>query len=299
MTMFQKAERRKAKARIGICGPAGSGKTYSALKLAFGLAPGGKIAVLDTEHGSAELYADLGDYDCATMEPPYTVERYIEAIEAASSAGYDVLILDSITHAWAGTGGLLERQQKITQASSHKNSYMAWGEITPLQEKFIEAMLGTPCHLITTMRTKTEYVLQENSRGKKVPTKVGMAPIQRDGMDYNFTIVFDIEQEKHYATVSKDRTDLFNGFTDIISESHGHKIREWLEGGTDKPAQEPVKEKTDNYKFLEAAATEKKRVGDEAYYKVLGGMGFTKSNEITDRENQKKFYEELKGLDDV
>lgn len=228
---FQKATRKKAKARIGLCGPAGSGKTYSALKLAFGL--GGKVALIDTEHGSGELYAHLGDYDVAPITPPYTVEKYRQLIKEAEAAGYDTLVIDSLTHAWAGEGGLLDEKERIPG-----NSYAAWRQITPKHNALIDAMLQSPCHIIATMRSKTEYVLEENEKGKSVPRKVGMAPVQREGMDYEFTIVFDIDQAKHVATTSKDRTDLFNGFCNVLGEEHGQKISEWLNDGVeDKTAE--------------------------------------------------------------
>ena len=232
---FQKAQRKKAKARIGICGPAGSGKTMSALRLAFGL--GGKVAVIDTEHGSAELYAHLGEYDVATITPPFEPEKYIALMKDAEAAGYDTIILDSLSHAWAGEGGLLEFVDKRSAAG---NKFAAWRDATPKHNKLIDAILQSRCHVIATMRSKTEYVVEENERGKSVPKKVGMAPVQREGMDYEFTIVFDVEQTKHVATVSKDRTDLFNGFCDTITEAHGQKIRAWLDGGVEAPVAPPA-----------------------------------------------------------
>lgn len=223
---FQRAERKKAKARIGLCGPAGSGKTMSALKLGFGL--GEKIAVIDTEHGSSELYSHIGEYDVASIKPPYTVDKYRQLIKEAEEAGYGTIIIDSLSHAWAGEGGLLEQKDNMPG-----NSFAAWRTITPKHNALIDAMLRSPCHIIATMRSKTEYVLEENERGKQTPRKVGMAPVQREGMDYEFTIVFDIDQAKHIATTSKDRTDLFNGFCNVLSEEHGKMIAEWLNGGTE------------------------------------------------------------------
>lgn len=238
---FQRAERKKAKARIGLCGPAGSGKTMSALKLGFGL--GEKIAVIDTEHGSSELYSHIGEYDVASIKPPYTVDKYRQLIKDAEEAGYGTIIIDSLSHAWAGEGGLLEQKDNMPG-----NSFAAWRTITPKHNALIDAMLRSPCHIIATMRSKTEYVLEENERGKQTPRKVGMAPVQREGMDYEFTIVFDIDQAKHIATTSKDRTDLFNGFCNVLAEEHGKMIAEWLNGGTeDKTA-----EAKEHYKAISA-----------------------------------------------
>ena len=125
---FRKAERKKAKLRLGITGPAGSGKTYSALLIAFGL--GGRIAMLDTENGSGDLYAHLGDYDVETLTAPYDVRRYLQIIHEAEQAKYDVLIIDSLSHAWAGEGGLLDLQSKVAAASKSGNSYTAWRQVT-------------------------------------------------------------------------------------------------------------------------------------------------------------------------
>ena len=233
---FMRAERKKAKARIGICGAAGSGKTWGALELGFGI--GGKIAVIDTEHGSAELYAEHGEYDVAQIRPPYTVQKYIDLIKEAEKE-YDIIIIDSLTHAWAGEGGLLDQQGKIAD-SGRGNGYTAWRQITPMHNQLIDTMLQSPAHIIATMRSKTEYIVEQDSRGKSVPKKVGMAPVQRDGMDYEFTIVFDVDQAQHVAMTSKDRTNLFNGFCQQLTKEHGKQIHEWLESGAEDKREEQV-----------------------------------------------------------
>ena len=238
--MFQKAERRKAKLRLGLCGPSGSGKTYSGLLVAKGL--GGKIAVIDTEHRSAELYADLCDYDVAIIEAPYTVEKYITSIKEAEKLGYDTIIIDSLSHAWAGEGGILDYQGKVASISG-KTSYTAWREATPKHQQLIEAMLQSKCHIIATMRTKQDYVLVENDKGKLAPQKVGMAPVQRDGMDYEFTLVFDVDVN-HMAISSKDRTSMFKGNMPILlSEATGDQLLTWLNSGSDAQEQLSVSEK--------------------------------------------------------
>ena len=232
MACFRKAERRKAKLRLGLVGPAGSGKTYGALLVAMGL--GGKIAMIDTENGSGDLYAGLGDYDVCTLSAPYEVQKYLATIKDAERAGYDVLIIDSLSHAWAGEGGLLDQQGKIADAG-RGNSYTAWRQVTPWHNKLVEAMLSSSCHIIATMRAKTEYVMEENERGKKEPRKVGMAPVQRDGMDYEFGVVFDLAAN-HSAQVSKDRTSLFDGRVFQLSRETGETLRAWLETGAEPPA---------------------------------------------------------------
>lgn len=235
MSMFRKAERKKAKLRLGISGPAGSGKTYSALLIAKGI--GGKIALVDTEHGSGELYAHLVNYDVAILKPPFTPIRYIQLMKEAEAAGYEIIILDSISHAWAGEDGLLDMQSKVAKSSG--NSYTAWREITPLHNQFVEAILQSPGHIIATMRSKVDYVLELNDRGKQVPRKIGLAPIQREGMDYEFTTVFDLIQDSHLATVSKDRTSLFDGCPFTPTVETGKLLLDWLNRGIEAP--EPVK----------------------------------------------------------
>lgn len=251
MSGFRKAERKKAKLRLGVVGPSGSGKTYSALLIAKGL--GGRIAVVDTENGSADLYAgkdNLPEFDVLTMDAPYTTDKYIHAIEEAERAGYDVLILDSISHAWSGEGGLLDQQGKIAD-SGKGNSYTAWRTITPKHNRFVEKMLTGAFHLITTMRAKTEYALQTNEKGKQEPKKIGMAPIQREGMDYEFTVVLDLDMQ-HNAQASKDRTSLFltpTG-TEIFkpSEKTGKALFAWLNTGAEQQKESPKAETKDTPK---------------------------------------------------
>lgn len=225
---IRKAERKKAKLRLGLMGSSGSGKTYSALQLAFGL--GGKVGLIDTEHGSGELYATMGDYDIIQLEAPYTVHKYREAIKAFEDANYGTIIIDSLTHAWAGEGGLLDKQGQLEKSGKFKNSFATWREITPEHNKLIEELLNSPCHIIGTMRSKTEYVLEQNDKGRQVPRKIGLAPVQRDGMEYEFTVVLDIS-DSHYATATKDRTMLFDGWHDRISKETGKKLLDWLESG--------------------------------------------------------------------
>lgn len=231
--MFKKAERKKARLRLALCGPSGSGKTYSSLLIAQGL--GGRIALIDTERGSGELYAHLCDYDTCQIGPPFNVNKYIEAIHAAEAAGYDTIIIDSLSHAWAAEGGLLDTVDKKTASSSSRNSFNAWRDVTPLHNALVDAMLQSKCHIIATMRTKTAYEVQENDRGKKAPVKVGTAPVQREGMDYEFTVVFDISPERHMAAVNKDRTGLFDGQIFQIKPDIGARLKTWLEDGVDPP----------------------------------------------------------------
>jgi hypothetical protein len=230
--IIRKAERRKSKLRLALVGPTGSGKTFSALQLAFGL--GTKIGLIDTEHGSGDLYADLGNYDVITLEPPYTVAKYRDAIRAFEEAGYDTIIVDSLSHAWSGEGGLLDKQGQLEASGRYRNSFATWREITPEHNKLVEQMLGSPAHIIATMRTKTEYVIEKDDRGKNSVRKLGLSPVQRDGMEYEFTVVMDVA-ENHTARASKDRTSLFDGWCDRIGPQTGRMLRDWLEAGARDP----------------------------------------------------------------
>ena len=231
MSVFRKAERRKAKLRLAITGPAGSGKTYGALLVAQGL--GGKIAMIDTENGSGDLYSAVCDYDILNINAPFDPRKYIQAIHDAENESYDVLIIDSLSHCWISEGGLLDIKEQLA-ASGKYNSFSAWSKVTPLQNKLIEAMLTSKCHIIATMRSRTDYVQVVNDKGRTEIRKVGLAPVQRDGMDYEFSLVFDLNNE-HTVTVSKDRTSLFDGQSFTLSPDVGSKLLDWLNSGKDIP----------------------------------------------------------------
>ncbi len=225
---FKKAERKAAKLRLALCSPAGGGKTFSALKMAKGI--GGKIAMIDSEHGSGSLYAGsqgMPDYAVLELDPPFTPKRYIEAIQLAEKSGFDIIIVDSLSHAWAGEGGVLEMHDRATSASRSGNSFVAWREITPEHNRLVDALLQSKCHIIATMRTKQEYTQSADDKGKVTVKKVGMAPVQREGIDYEFTVVLDLTTD-HIATSSKDRTSLFDGQHFKPTEETGKQLLEWL-----------------------------------------------------------------------
>ena len=223
MTEFHKAERKKGKLRLAIAGPAGSGKTYSALLMALGL--GGRIAMIDTERGSGELYDHLGQYDACTIHPPFEPRKYVEAIRAAEDLGYETIIIDSLSHAWVGQGGLLDVHGHIADKTG--NSWSAWRQVTPKHNELVDAMLQSKCHIIATMRSKMEYT-QVEENGKKQVKKLGMSPIQRDGMEYEFTVFIDLDQQ-HTATTTKDRTTLFDGQYFVPTIETGKTLLAWLE----------------------------------------------------------------------
>lgn len=238
MSIFQKAERRKAKLRLALCGPSGSGKTYSALKIAKGITSGipggGKIALIDTENGSGQLYCDIADYDVAEIAPPFSVDKYIGAIKGAEEAGYDVLIIDSLSHAWSKAGGILDEVSKRAGKNAFTNG---WRDATPMHDKFIDAILQSPIHIIVTMRAKTAYEIEKDANGKAVPVKKGMEPVQRAGLEYEFTVVLDMDNERHTATSGKDRTRLYDGKCFVPDESTGVELMQWLGMGVDQQPQ--------------------------------------------------------------
>lgn len=232
---FTKAVKGKAKARVALVGVSGSGKTYTALLLAKAL--GENIALIDTENGSASKYAgEPGIPEFSTLNlAEFSPMTYCQAIVTAEQAGFDVLIIDSLSHAWAGKGGALEMVDNANKRSQSGNSFAAWREVTPHHNALVEALVQCKCHLIVTMRAKAEYVLQANEKGKQVPRKVGMAPIQREGLDYEFDVVADLDLD-HNFIVTKTRCRALD--TAVISkpdEQVGQTIRAWVEGGIDVP----------------------------------------------------------------
>ena len=222
---LRKATRKQAKIKLALQGTAGSGKTMSALLLASGITDYSKIAVIDTENHSADLYAHLGDYSVLQLGSPFTPERYITAIKTCEDAGMEVIIIDSITHEWDGSGGILNLHGNMTG-----NSFTNWNKVTPRHNAFVQKILQSNCHIICTIRTKTDYAVVEKN-GKYVPEKLGMKGITRDGMDYEFTIVFDLDI-KHLARATKDRTGLFmDKPEEVITLNHGRKILDWCNSG--------------------------------------------------------------------
>lgn len=243
-SLFQKARKEKSKLRLAIAGPSGSGKTYTALALATGL--GKRVAVIDTERGSASLYADKFNFDEVTLADSHAVTEYIACIEEADAEGYDVLVIDSLSHAWMGKDGALERVE-ANKARNNGNSFTAWRDVTPNHNRLVDAILGCNMHVIATLRAKTEYVQEKDANGKTVIRKVGLAPIQRDGMEYEFTLFGDMNHD-HQLIVTKSRCD---EFADAIITKPGKpmadKLLAWLNNGVKaapraKPVDAPVAE---------------------------------------------------------
>ncbi len=248
MMQFQKASKKKSKLRLAIDGPSGSGKTYTSLVAATAIANGGKIAVIDTERGSASLYSDKYDFDVLELTT-FSPQLYIDAITAAERAGYSVIVIDSLSHAWEGEGGALEMVDQAA-ARVQGNSYVAWKNVTPLQRKLVDAMLQSPCHVIATMRSKMDYTQEKDERGKTVIRKVGLAPIQRQGMEYEFTIVGDMDID-HNLVVSKSRCEIVaDAVVRKPDAKFFTKILDWLNSGAEPPAIEKPAHKTETQPAL-------------------------------------------------
>lgn len=227
---IRKATKTKSKLRIGLSGTSGSGKTYGALLLAYGLTGNwDKVGAIDTENGSIDLYDSLGSFNVITLEAPYSPERYIEAITALEDAGMEAIVIDSVTHEWDGKGGCLEINEGYAQTIFKGNTWSAWSKTTPRHQKFIEKITSSKCHIITTARSKQD-TMQVEGKIKKV----GIKEIQREGYEYELTLNFNVDRENHLTTASKDRTGMFiNRDPFVITADIGKELKAWSDNGVD------------------------------------------------------------------
>lgn len=234
---LKKASRKQIKLKVAMAGTSGSGKTMSALLVAYGITGDwSKIAVIDTENRSSELYVGssagdvvIGEFLTIQLHAPFTPERYIEAIATCEKCNdVDVIIIDSVSHEWEGKGGILSISESMSG-----NSFTNWAKITPRHNAFVDSMINCKKHLIATLRSKQDYVLVDKN-GKSVPEKVGLKAISREGLEYEFTLVFDLDI-KHNANASKDRTGLFMDKPPmVITPTHGVVMKSWCETGIDE-----------------------------------------------------------------
>lgn len=223
MNLFSKATKSASRIKMAIVGPAGAGKTYSALAFASGL--GQRVAVIDSEHGSASKYADLFDFDVVDLDQHHP-QIYIDMIKGAEEGGYDVLVIDSLSHAWNGVGGALELVDAAAAKSRSGNSFTAWKDVTPIQRRLVDAILASKMHIVCTMRAKTEYVI-ENVNGRNTPRKVGIGPVQRDGVEYEFDIVGEIDQS-HIMTITKTRIPALDNFHEVPGRNFVEILKKWM-----------------------------------------------------------------------
>ena len=296
---FRKAERKQVRIKVGLAGPAGSGKTMSSLLMAYGIVKAefpslseaeiwGKIVVIDTENGSGSLYVGkqvgattIGEYNTIDLTPPFDPQIFIDAIHMAEQHGVDVIIIDSLSHAWAGAGGALDMQGKAAERTS---SWAAWRTVTPLHNKLVDAMLQSPCHVIANMRAKMEYQ-QTEENGKKAVKAIGMGVVMRDGIEYEFTVSFMLDYN-HVASSTKDRTGMFDGKYFTIDANTGKKMYEWLSSGA------PIQEEKPNV----PAPTPAPAAGsDEALQKAIDAVdALIKS--VTTAENKTEIASKIKSI---
>lgn len=224
---LQIAQRHQVKLRLGLSGASGFGKTYSALLLAYGITNNwNKIAIIDTENGSASLYSHLGDYNTLTLDEPFNPERYIEAIETCEKSAIEVIIIDSISHEWSGKGGCLEIHESLGAR------FQDWAKVSPRHQSFIDKILNCNCHVITTVRRKVDFSMESDMNGKSKVVKHGTKEITREGFEYELTANFELINDKHLAKASKDRTGLFMNKPEfVINSATGKKLMEWCNKG--------------------------------------------------------------------
>jgi hypothetical protein len=284
---IRKAERKKAKLRLGICGASGSGKTRSALEIALGM--GGKIGMIDTESGRGELYAGSEskydpslklEYDIIRLDAPYSPERYIKAMKAFADAGYDILIIDSLSHAWSGEGGVLSIAEQ--GGGQFQNG---WKKATPAQNMLVHAIITSPMHVMCNLRVKTDWVVEKNDQGKSAPKKIGMAPVQRNDLEYEFTLFMDLNEE-HIAHITKDNTEMFDQAYIKPSPDMGRKLMEWLEKGieVELPAKKVSQELPEDYipsEYTIKIEQEIKNAQDEINLKIIAN-NIKKSDKLSD-----------------
>ncbi len=302
MFNLNEAKRSKAKLRLAIDGPSGSGKTYSALLIAYGITKDwSKIAVIDTERESANLYEDLcnnsktGKYKTGQINAPFTPQKYIEAIDFCEKAEIEVIIIDSLTHAWTAEGGLLDLHDTAMKKQRTQNGYTAWADVTPLHRKLVDAILTSPCHVICTIRSETDYAQEKDNNGKTKIVKVGMKPQFRKGLDYEMTIVFSMDQD-HNATINKSRINSFP-VNDKISPNieTGEKLLKWLNEGDDIPICADCGKEIKSYGNM--SAMEVALYAQRKFGKTLCTECGAKENELTysDGEARKEINDILGG----
>lgn len=236
MAGFKRAKREQVWLKILLSGASGSGKSYSAIRLAKGIADkcGSDIAYIGTEGSRDKYYSSLFEYDLLQLEEPFSIDKYIDAIDEAVRAGYKVLIIDSLTHEWLWLND--------THDKMPGNSFQNWGKLKPKHRAFMDKILTCPIHIIATSRSKDEWVLETDSKGRSVPKKVGLGSQQDKNITYEYTVSLVIEQDTHIAHADKDNTKIFDGRYDILTEKDGEALYNWANDSDIPPTvKEPVK----------------------------------------------------------
>ena len=289
MAGFTKAKKEKIYLKVLLAGASGSGKSYSALKLATGIInkAGGRIAAIDTEAGRIRYYANEFDFDDLQLEEPYTPEKYIDAINQAVDGGYNVLIIDSITHEW---NYILDQVDKIPGT----NSYTKWGKLTPRHNKFTEKIIQSPINIIATVRGKDAYVLEQDKNGKQVPKKVGLGYTQRDGLEYEYTVTFNIDQTNHVSTAQKDNTHLFENRYEMLTEKDGEALYDWANSG-EEPAFNITRAQQEIIELATALGGSKNEKVKEATIDILGVANPKACNDESKLKTSLAKLKEIKG----
>lgn len=292
MAGFQKAKREQIWVKVLFTGPSGSGKTYSALRMATGFAEkdGGRVAFVDTENGRVRYYANEFDFDEMQLTAPYTSEKYMDAIALAISAGYRILVIDSLSHEWLWCNDVVNNMPG--------NSFQNWGKVkTQHHNKLMEQVIQSPIHIFATARGKDKWSIEEKD-GKKTPRKVGEGSVQSDDVEYNYTVTFNLTQDSNVATCTKDNTHIFEGRYEKITEEDGKKLYDWANTG-EKPAPKPVEEFVpaqtrtidDVHKDIKDAIAKKMNDGFDRAKMVdviKGVCGFANYQKISDPEVAEK-----------
>ena len=326
--VFKKAQREQVRIKVSIAGPAGAGKTMSSLLMAYGLTKAefpnlsdaevwDKICLIDTESGSGSLYVGkqvgpttIGAYNTIDLTPPFEPGVFVDAIHMAEQHGMNVIIIDSLSHAWAGSGGALDMQGKIAERSG--NSWTAWRSVTPQHNKLVDAMLQSPAHVIANMRAKMEYQQTTNDSGKKQIKAMGMGVVMREGIEYEFTVSFMLDYD-HIANATKDRTTLFDGKYFTIDANTGKLMYQWLSSGAapatkaENPVPAPApapsapdEQLTKAISMIDTLAKEKastpegKKAVGELCKEVLGQANYKKCQDI---DKLRELYQKLKAME--
>ena len=283
---IKKAVRQAVWLKVAVTGPSGSGKTYGALGLAKGLSPDGRVLVIDTENESASLYADKFDFETISLAAPFSPQRYLEALALARAEGYQVVVIDSISHEWAHAGGILD--QKSARDARGGNGFANWQEMKRIHQQFVDEILQSPLHIVATVRSKMEHVLEEvesNGRKKQEVRKVGLGLIQAPELEYDLSIVFDVDRSTHLAVASKDRTGLFAARSLNMGEAVGKELRAWRESGAAlaAPAAERPAPITDPEQYRQEAGAMFRGLEDQ---QRAAAQGRTFSQEVEDFANE-------------
>ncbi len=267
---FKKAKREQVWLKVLLSGPSGSGKSYSALRLAKGVfsqCGGNGIAYIGTESSRNKYYADEFDYDLSELDEPFECKKYMNAIDEAIDLGYKVLIIDSLTHEW--------KWLNDTHDKMPGNSFTNWGKLKPMHHEFMEKVLRSPIHIIATARGKDEWLLEEKN-GKQVPKKVGLGQQQEKDISYEYTLSLNIAQDTHIASVDKDNTKLFEGKFEVLTEKHGVKLYEWANNG-ETPE---VKKEKDTYKKVDSSPEEILNDIKKEIISLCASIGGSKNSEL-------------------